>query len=392
MRIRRCTALLLEPREQLSFDLASLLQGGNGLSSRNEWIAVAAHLDAEVPVSEAEREALGKVGETAWIEAGEAGVPADVVASLLTKGLLVSDAAEHVDARRRDDTVRAQHWKPLSAVAHAHSRWSGVNAVDAARETLGGTGEMVDKLGAPPPAFRTRCDPERAVALAPPEHTPLDALLAARVTCRNFDAGKPVDARRFSQILHRVFGAQAQWELAPGAIAVKKTSPSGGGLHATEAYLLLQNVEGVTPGLYHYHPGTHALEPLDLAAPETLAARARAFVAGQYWFAGAPVQVVLAPRFRRSFWKYRNHAKAYRALILDAGHLSQTLYLTATEFGMGAFITAAINEVAIEQAFGLDPLEEGPLAVCGFGWRGELRETVEFDPLHTVWKDAAPST
>jgi putative peptide maturation dehydrogenase len=392
MRIRRCTALLLEPREQLSFDLGSLLRGGNGLSCRNEWIALAAHLDAEVPVSDAERDVLGQVGETAWVEAGDLGLPMDAVASLLAKGLLLSDAAEHADIRRRDDTVRAQHWKPLSAVAHAHSRWSGIDAVDAARETLGSTGEMVDKLGAPPPAFRARCEPGQAVALAPPEHTPLDALLATRVTCRNFDAGKPVDARRFSQILHRVFGAQAQWELAPGAVAVKKTSPSGGGLHATEAYLLLQHVEGVAPGLYHYHPGTHALEPLDLAAPETLAARAQAFVAGQHWFADAPVQVVLAPRFRRSFWKYRNHAKAYRALILDAGHLSQTLYLTATELGLGAFITAAINEVAIEQAFGLDPLEEGPLAVCGFGWRADTRETVEFDPMNAVWKDAAPST
>ena len=32
----------------------------------------------------------------------------------------------------------------------------------------------------------------------------------------------------------------------------------------------------------------------------------------------------MAPRWRRNFWKYRNHAKAYRALLLDAGHLSQS--------------------------------------------------------------------
>lgn len=385
MRVRRCTALLLEPREQLSFDLGGLLQGGNGLSCRIEWIALAAHLDAEVDVSSAEREVLGLVGETAWIDAEGAGLPREVVVSLLGKGLLVSDAPEHADHRRRDDTVRAQHWNPLSAVAHAQSRWSGVDAVDAAREALGSTAEMVEKLGTPPAAFRSRCEAGQAVPLPPPARTPLDALLARRVTCRNFDGKRPVAARLLSQLLHRVFGAQAQWELAPGAVAVKKTSPSGGGLHATEAYLLVRNATGVAPGLYHYHPGTHALEPLAPASLERLDEHAREFVAGQHWFADAPVLVALAPRFRRSFWKYRNHAKAYRALVLDIGHLSQTLYITATELGMGAFITAAVNEVAIEQAFGLDPLEEGPLAVCGFGWRGAVRETVEFDPLNAVW-------
>ncbi|MGO4780980.1 nitroreductase family protein, partial [Lysobacter sp. 2RAB21] len=78
-------------------------------------------------------------------------------------------------------------------------------------------------------------------------------------------------------------------------------------------------------------------------------------------------------------------AKAYRALVLDSGHLSQTLYLSATELGLGAFVTSAINEIDIEQAFGLDPLVEGPLAICGFGWRGEHMRTSEFDPTEEVW-------
>ncbi|MGH8172991.1 MAG: nitroreductase family protein, partial [Rhodanobacteraceae bacterium] len=82
---------------------------------------------------------------------------------------------------------------------------------------------------------------------------------------------------------------------------------------------------------------------------------------------------------------------AYRALILDVGHLSQAMYLAATELGLAAFITAAINEVDIEQAFGLDPLEAGPLAVCGFGIRAGERSEVEFDPLGAVWPNGPKS-
>lgn len=70
------------------------------------------------------------------------------------------------------------------------------------------------------------------------------------------------------------------------------------------------------------------------------------------------------------------------------GYLSHTIYLSSTELGLAAFITAAINEVDIEQAFGLDPLEEGPLAVCGFGIRAAQKTEVEFDPLGAVWGEA----
>ena len=54
--------------------------------------------------------------------------------------------------------------------------------------------------------------------------------------------------------------------------------------------------------------------------------------------------------------------------MLDGGHLSQTLHLSAIELGRGAFVTSAFNEVDIERAFGLDPLVDGPLAICCFGW------------------------
>ena len=103
-----------------------------------------------------------------------------------------------------------------------------------------------------------------------------------------------------------------------------------------------------------------------LALDEARAA-ATAFVCGQTYFGDAHVQVVLTARFDRAFWKYRNHRKALTALLMDAAHLSQTLYLVATELGLGAFVTAAINNTDIEERFGLDGYREGVLAVCGFG-------------------------
>jgi putative peptide maturation dehydrogenase len=234
------------------------------------------------------------------------------------------------------------------------------------------------------PVVPERMPAASRLSLEKPSSSRLDALMDRRVTCRNFDPS-PLSFDGFSAVLYRAFGARAVNDYAPGVQLLKKGVPSAGGLHATEAYLLVQCVEGVPPGLFHYHPVAHALEPLRELDAETAAALARRFVAAQAYYAAAPVQVALVSRFERNFWKYRNHAKAYRAVILDAGHLSQAMYLAATELNLGAFITAAINEVEIEQAFGLEPMAEGPLAVCGFGVRAQECATVEFDPAHKVW-------
>jgi putative peptide maturation dehydrogenase len=161
---------------------------------------------------------------------------------------------------------------------------------------------------------------------------------------------------------------------------LKKHSPSGCGLHPIEAYLLVQRVTGLAPGLYHYDPQAHALEPMATLSAGEAAAGARELVAGQECFANAPVLVLMAARFQRNFWKYRQHPKAWKVIQLDAGHLSQTWQLCATELRLGTFITAAINDGCAERLFGLDGISEGAIAVCGAGPRAAHGTHFEFDP------------
>jgi hypothetical protein len=55
-------------------------------------------------------------------------------------------------------------------------------------------------------------------------------------------------------------------------------------------------------------------------------------------------------------------------------------------------VTAAINEIDIEQALVLDPLHESPIVVCGFGTRAQARTMFEFDPLGRVWAEGSASS
>lgn len=387
MQIRRCSVLLIEPRENLTFDLDSLLTGGNGLSAKIELLALAPHLPAEAAIDAAEAAALSAIGATSWIAFADLAQKFDaaLLHTLIEKGLLISDDETHAATRVRDEKLRSANWHAHAAVAHYFGRWQGVTSGESTDQARYRTSaELAARLGASPPPVHERVAAEQRITLPDSAATALDELLARRVTCRNFDTDRILPLATFSRLLWRVFGAQAVVEMVEEHVTLKRTSPSGGSLHPTEAYLLVQRVEGIAPGLYHYHPVDHALEPL-LTPDGDLHALANAFVAAQNYYADAHVQVVLVSRFPRTFWKYRNHSKAYRVCVLDAGHLSQTLYISATEFGLGAFITAAMNEIDIEQALGLDELVESPIAICGFGIRSSELATIEFDPQQAIW-------
>jgi len=390
MRIRRCGILLIEPREKVEFQFESLLTGGDGLATNRNWIALAPHLDDEVVLASEEIAPLGGLAVEEWTEFDDAASRFDpaVLRSLLAKGLVLADDADGDGFRARDDALRATHWHAFSAVTHAFGRWRNVDSAEITRqESTARLSDLVARLGDPPTHFLERATAAERVALPRAQSTALDDLLRQRAVSRNFDTTRLVPLATVAQILHRVLGAQAVQAVTANTAIVKKTSPSAGGLHPTEAYVLIQGVEQLANGLYHYHAGEHALEPLRALDDASVRQLALDFLAQQDWFAPAQVIVILAVRVDRTFWKYRNHSKVYRAVTLDVGHLSQTLQISATEFGLGAFVTSAINEVDIERELGLDPMRECPLAICGFGWRGAERVNVELDPLHAVWKD-----
>ena len=403
VRIRRCTTLWLEPRELAQFQLEHLLAGGTGVVSRMQWFAHAPHLHAPVEVDADDVALLGSLSPLDWVAA----MPlrqqhrSPRVRRLLQAGLLVGSTKPWAAQRGVDERFRGQHWHGLASTWHAASRWDGIDAAGEVKEAGLLTAQgLREAYGAPPPMLHERGDAKARIALVRADRNAFDATLDARATCRNFDTETPLPLAQLAKVLERAFGARGRVTGADDFDVLKKTSPSGGALHPTECYLIARNVEGLARGLYHYRAEDHALQPLPMDAARVLADAGRhasaqgkdaleflAWIAvgGQQWFADAPVLCVLAPRFHRNFWKYRNHPKAYRVCILDVGHLSQTLLLGATEQGLGSFVTAAINEADLERAFGLTHWVDGPLAICGVGMRAAVMETYELDPNRKAW-------
>ncbi|HYU44908.1 MAG TPA: SagB family peptide dehydrogenase [Terriglobales bacterium] len=209
-----------------------------------------------------------------------------------------------------------------------------------------------------------------------PRERPADSefarVLFARKTHREYSR-KPIPLPVISKLLYYTWGVTGTIDAPPFGQLFHKTSPSGGARHPGEVYLLAMRVDGLSQGLYHYDGVHHRLSRLrSLKA----AKKAVQYAAGQEFVQNASALFVMTAVFPRVLWKYR-FARAYRIVLLDAGHLCQTFCLVATWLGLAPFCTAAFEDTLIEKDLGLDGIRESALYLAGVGTpaAGKLRNS-----------------
>ena len=198
---------------------------------------------------------------------------------------------------------------------------------------------------------------------APDASGELATTLLSRRTWRRFGA-EPVTRSQLATLLGLTWGVQ-QWARtdAQGTVALK-TAPSGGARHNLEAYVLARDVTGVPAGLYHYDPNGHVLQCMRSGAPEAVSS----YVPNQTWYDHAACVVFMSAVFARAQWRYQ-YPRAYRSVLLEAGHFCQTFCLVATRLGLAPFCTAAFADSRLEHDLGIDGVTESAIYACGVGTR-----------------------
>jgi len=191
-------------------------------------------------------------------------------------------------------------------------------------------------------------------------------VLLERRTWRRFGP-QALNLSSLGTLLGLTFGVQGWFDFYGLGRLAQKTSPSGGARHPVEAYVVSLRVRGLPRGLYHYAADRHCLQLLKRGARPR---QVETFLAGQKWFRTAAALVVMTAVFAREQWKYP-HPRAYRTVLLDAGHLCQTFCLVATWLGLAPFCTMALADSKIERALGLDGVSESVLYAAGVGARPE---------------------
>ena len=207
-------------------------------------------------------------------------------------------------------------------------------------------------------------------AVTPPP-SPFVGLLDARHSIRDFDDGCPITLAELATLLQTTARVRAKWtapsdmgEEGPEVSYASRPYPSGGAAYELELYLAVNQCEGLARGFYHYDAERHALTPIETRTHDLDAQLSDAeFAIGA---SGAPqIVITIAARFGRVSWKYSS--VAYSLILKDVGVLTQTLYLAATDMGLGGCAIGTTNIDRFARMTGLEFSTEGPVGQFALG-------------------------
>ena len=188
------------------------------------------------------------------------------------------------------------------------------------------------------------------VKLDVPDQTggaPLWSVLAERRSVRHFS----------TELLTRVELSQLLWA-SQGITKVQqgyafRTAPSAGALYPVETYIVVNAVEDLEPGVYHYAVAQHELEQLRTGEFRMAVAQA---ALDQEMAYHAHVVFIWTGVFPRSKWKYQQ--RAYRYVYLDAGHIAQNVAMAAVGLELGSCQIGALYDDEVNALVDIDGVNE----------------------------------
>jgi SagB-type dehydrogenase family enzyme len=228
----------------------------------------------------------------------------------------------------------------------------------------------------PPPATRASW-PGNSIDLPKPSRAAADAvspfteLMRARHSTRGFDDGNPITLAELSHFLDGAARIQLKWQSTidqddegPVIDYTTRPYPAAGSSYELELYLTVANCKGLQRGFYHYDADRHALVAIE-ARPHDLDMQ---LTSAEFAMdaPGAPqILITMAARFNRISWKYSSIA--YSLILKDVGVLIQTLYLMATDMGLGGCAIGSNNIDLFARMTGIEFHVEGPVGQFALG-------------------------
>ncbi len=291
----------------------------------------------------------------------------ELLALLLDCDILFKTDAKDENLRTSEGDDHLVLWDFHDLLFHARST-EGRHA-----NPLGGTyfyAEEVDPLPAVRPTWPgARIDLRQATPPTTEAKQQTSSLLRARHSVRDFDGERPITLDELAHFLDSAARVQSTFSSPaadgePPASYALRPYPSGGGSYELELYLAVDNCAGLARGFYHYDAGGHALVALDTDAHavDTLLRHAQ-------FAMNAPalpqIVITLVARFGRISWKYSS--LAYSLILKDTGVLMQTLYLMATDMGLGGCAIGSTHIDLFEKITGIPFHVEGPVGVFALG-------------------------
>ena len=167
------------------------------------------------------------------------------------------------------------------------------------------------------------------------------------------EANDPLDLDTLSIICMLANGLTARSRQGGGYFYFR-SAPSAGALYPTEMYFAALDTPSLPPGIYHC--GIH----------NRFFTRLRKGFYAKHLMAAVPKLpqdcrgiFIISAIFFRSAWKYRK--RAYRYVLLDGGHLAESLRLAIRAAGYACRLHYAFDDRLLDSLLGVDDLREGSI-------------------------------
>lgn len=222
---------------------------------------------------------------------------------------------------------------------------------------LGVIGDLFQSRPKKPPQYKNYPD-SKVTKLPKPTYRGmiLEEAIEKRRSVRNY-SDKPLSLPQLSQLLFSAQGLTGKLYDQP-----LRTVPSAGALYPFEIYVVANNVEGLPCGIYHYAVLNHSLELVKLGnfGKEITDAGLKQEMLGD-----ADVTFILSAIFDRVRHKYGE--RGFRYVYMEAGHISQNIYLQAVSLGLGSVCVGAFLDDEINQLIGVDGQNEAVIYLHAVG-------------------------
>lgn len=199
-----------------------------------------------------------------------------------------------------------------------------------------------------------------------PRMSPLRDLVERRRSPLVF-SGQSVELRDLSELLNVASGPTG-FAVRDGVKIPLRAYPSPGALYAIRLYAISLRVQGLACQIQEYLPERNTLRPVRALESEEAVLQI-IFPERRAAFRGAALVFCMTADFERFQRKYGQGG--YRALAMEAGHLSQNLCLAATALELGARPMDSVFEHRINELLGLYTSDEQFLLSVWIGSRDE---------------------
>lgn len=159
------------------------------------------------------------------------------------------------------------------------------------------------------------------------------------------------------------FAAGASGAAPPATGAPKRTYPSGGSGYPVRVHVLPRQVGGIRPAWYEYDATAHRLLQRASASKVDDLLRCSPQLGpgggGPLAAADCPLWLVVAADLSATRARYGQ--RAYRLVLLEAGHLAQNVCLVAHALGLKTIPLASFYDDLLAVQVGIDGIDEVPL-------------------------------